>query len=400
MVRDYLHLPRAVYILCLGTLINRAGAFFVVFVTIYVSEELNFGISFATLAMGVMGIGSMVASAAGGHLVDSVGRRPVMLGALFGGALMLVFLSLATQRWSLLLAVLAFSLCYEMFRPAVSAMIGDLVTSEQRPHAFGLMYISINLGFALAPLLGGLLAEISFQWLFWADALTTFAYGLIVLWLIQDTRPEEGEISERHSFRKSVALIVADRTFLTFCLASLLMGLVFMQGMSTLPLFIRSCGATRIQFGALMSINGVLIVVGQLPLIHWLNRFERVRVLTVGGVLIALGFGLNAWAHGLWFIAMTTCIWTLGEMFQAPYQQAIVTDLAPPELRGRYLGLFSMCYSSALTVGAPLGGLVLEQFGPQSLWALMFSVAMVSVALYALQRRSIVQRSVTAPVAS
>jgi MFS family permease len=128
------------------------------FLTIYVSEHLQMGKPFASACVGVFGVGSALSAVFGGQLADTLGRRPAMLIALFGGATILASLSLITNGWLFMAALFGFALVMEMYRPASSAMIGDVVSPLQRPLAFGLLYLSFNLGFAIAPQIGGWLA--------------------------------------------------------------------------------------------------------------------------------------------------------------------------------------------------------------------------------------------------
>ena len=405
MLRDYLELPLSVRILCLGSLINRAGSFVLIFLTIYASEQLGFGVSFAATCVGALGLGSMVGSMLGGQLADRIGRKPVMLMALLGGAALLVLLSEIENRWLFMGTIAMFALVSDMYRPAAQAMIADVVSVEQRPHAFALMYISINLGFAVAPPLGGLLAEISFSWLFLGDALTMVMYGILIVALIRETRaPRSHQQDSTPQVEASGAAsrMLGDIPFLLFCASTLLIAIVFMQGMSTLPIFIRQSGCSKLEFGLLMSLNGAMIFVLQLPLTHWLGRYNAMSVVLVGGILVAVGFGLNALGSSLGFVAFTIAVWTLGEILQAPFTQTIVTSLAPADLRARYLGLFGMCYSSALTIGAPIGGSVLDRYGPAVLWTGSFLVAMLAIVIYAvihptITRRTAMPRGATAP---
>ncbi|QDT09876.1 MDR family MFS transporter [Planctomycetes bacterium K23_9] len=424
MLRDYFDLPLSVRILCVGSLINRAGSFVVIFLTIYASEQLNFGVSFATACVGVLGLGAMVGSIVGGHLADLIGRRTVMLIALLGGALMLLIVGWQTNRWAFMLAVGAFSSLAEMYRPAASAMIADVVTVKQRAHAFALMYIAINLGFAIAPTLGGALASYSFQLLFVGDAVTMSAYGVIVLLMIKEALPSETLPSEtlpsetgkrstakpgvangrseqrgggrRVTLREAVRHAVVDLPFMGFCFATLLISLVFMQCMSTLPIYIRSCGYSNLEFGLLMSINGILIFILQLPVTQYLSRFNAMSTVLAGGILIAIGFGITGAGVGIAFLTLTICIWTVGEILQSPFKHAIVTQLAPINLRGRYLGIYSMSYALALTIGAPAGGEILTRLGSGKLWLISAFVSALAVLVYALIHRSVTVRVATA----
>ncbi len=188
----------------------------------------------------------MCGSLLGGQLVDRMGRRAVMLLSLIGGALLLWVVGAVENRWAFISAVGVFALVTDMYRPAASAMIADLVPVLKRPHAFARMYISLNLGFAIAPPIGGILAEFSFRWFFLGDAITMCLDGLIIFAFIPESlsgRATVGadlQLGLRVPIRRLISQIVADRTFVLLCTASLLMAIVFMQSMSTLPIPSRS----------------------------------------------------------------------------------------------------------------------------------------------------------------
>lgn len=414
MLKQYLELPRPVHILCAGTLVNRTGSFVLVFLTLYISDDLKLGVPFATLCLGILGFGSLIAALVGGQLADQVGRRFVMLTSLFGGAAMLIVLSFLRDKYSLALAIFIFALLNEMYRPAAAAMIGDLTTSQQRPLAFGLMYIAMNLGFAVSPPIGGFLATYSFDWLFWGDGATTALYGLIILFFIAESHPgyvrrgfpagpvdatnadnpsntdtagqsATGQVTHPEKTHVPLAAaakhILSDSNFLLFCLSMLLIMTVFMQALSTLPLYMEACGLSKAKIGFLLAINGAMIFTLQLPLTHFLSRFNRMSVIATGAAIIGVGTGLTSFASVWWAFVFTIMTWTCGEMAQAPFTNAVVSDMAPASLRGRYMGLFNMTFATAIMIGAPVGGAVFSRFGGRTLWACCFGVSMLSVLL-------------------
>lgn len=408
MWKQYLDLPRPIHILCLGTFINRAGSFFVVFLTIYLSKKLGFEITFATRCMGIFGAGAIVSSLLGGHLADRYGRRVVMIVSLIGGAVILALFGSLQSRAAIMIAIFSYAVLITAYRPAASAMIGDLVGPKQRPHAFGLMYVAINLGFACGAAVGGKLAGYSFTLLFWGDALTTSAYALIIFLTISETLPSRSPLaaamnaddaaSSTDSADSNVSAgqaalhIIRDWPFVLFCLSTILVGIVFIQSFSSLPIHLQSLGFEAQTYGYIVALNGLLIVLLQLPLTTLLGRFDRMKIIIAGAIMIGAGFGLNAFATLPWHFAGAVVVWTLGEMMQFPFTSAVVTDLAPRALRGRYMGVFGMSFSAAVMVGSPLGGEVLAHLGSDALWFGGTGVSAAAVALYVLIYRPIHER--------
>jgi len=400
MLKPYLELPRAVHILCIGTLINRAGTFLVPFLTLYLSAQLHLGERFATLTMGLYGLGSIVAALAGGHLADWIGRRTVMLISLFGGAASLLLFSQLTHPIAIMVDVVAFGMIAEMYRPGATAMIGDLVEPARRPHAFGLLYVAINLGFAIGPAIGGVISTYSFRLLFAADAATSVVYGLIVLFAIHETLRRAGrEGDPADGDRRHVPLgeaarhMLRDYPFQIFCFAGFLLAVMFMQSMSTFPLYLSHQGIGRETYGPLIALNGVMIVALQLPVTAFLSRFDRATVVVMASLITGIGFALTGVATNVWQYALTIVVWTLGEIMQASFVFAIATDLAPPRMRGRYMGAFGMSFATAMTIGVPLGGEVLSRFGGRWLWAGCLVCSFISAGLYLSVRRHLRPRS-------
>ena len=399
MLKKYIDLPRSVHILCLGSFVNRAGSMIVPFLTIYLQQELDLGVSFATWAMGAYGAGSLVAALVGGQLADLVGRRIVMLFAMFGSGTVLVIFSLLSAPWMLLLASFCFALVAETYRPAASAMIADVTEPEDRPHAFSLMYVAINLGFAVAPVVGGLLVAYSYQWLFWGDALTSALYAVIILVAIQETLPgrtnklakgdgagfpidASAPAAPTVSLSDALRHISHDYTLVMFCAATLALAGVYMQAMSTFPLHLAQLGIGPKTYGQMIAVNGIMIATVQIPLTSAVARFNRGNVVIFGALFTAVGFGLFGFASSIWQFVVCIMIWTIGEMMIAPFGAAIVSDLAPKAMRARYMGVFTTCFSSALMFAVPLGGLILERWGGGYVWAACFASGLVAAMLY------------------
>lgn len=407
MFRQFLTLSRTVYLLCLGTFINRAGTFVVVFLTLYLTERLHLESRFATHTMGWFGLGAVLAAGLGGHLADSIGRRTVMLVALFGGAAVLVWLSFIRTPWLIQLAVMLFGLVSEMYRPAASAMIADVTEPAIRPRAFGLMYVSINLGFAVGSYIGGKLAALDYRLLFYGDAGTSVVYGLLIVLLIRETlalrqaaasgavQPVAERPPRSAGTRETVRHILTNYPFLVFLLGNFFIAVVFMQSMSTFPLFLKQRGLGEQDYGRIIAVNGLLIVFLQVPATMFLGRFHRGSVMVGGALLNAVGFGMKAFVGSLGAFVAAVVVWTLGEIMLAPFAPAIVSDFAPSTMRARYMGIYGVSFSAAMMVSAPLGGEVLAdpRLGGRWLWIGAAGACTISALLYWSVRRHLGPRA-------
>jgi MFS family permease len=172
-----------------------------------------------------------------------------------------------------------------------------------------------------------------------------------------------------------------------FSAATFLTGCVYMQSMSTLPLHLGRMSISPQTYGWIISLNGMMIVAFQLPLTLLLSRFDRGSVVAASALVVGAGFGLTAAASSGWHVALTVVVWTIGEMMQASFTAAIVSDLAPPALRGRYFGVWGVCYSLAMTGGTALGGETLARWGGTCLWLGCLAVSCLGAALYFAVRR-------------
>jgi MFS family permease len=162
---------------------------------------------------------------------------------------------------------------------------------------------------------------------------------------------------------------------------------VFMQAMSTFPLYLSALSIGPKAYGRIIALNGVLVVLFQVPMTYLVGRFNRANVIVLAALLTGIGFGLNGLASTPTMFALIVVVWTTGELMQSPLVPSIVSDLAPPALRARYFGLLSMCFSGGNLVAAPLGGWLLVRFGGGWLWSGCVVTGLVSAGLYFSVRR-------------
>lgn len=385
-------LPRPFWFLWVGTLITRAGSFVLPFLAIYLTQSLGMSPSHAGLVIALYGAGAAIAGPLGGFLADRVGRRFTMVLALSAGGVGMIVLGTVRQVEWLAPLIFMVALMTEMYRPAMQAAVTDMVAPGDRVRAFGIVYWVINVGFAIGLTLGGLIAAKSYFWLFVGDGLTTLAYALLIAIGVPETRPvtaPRAVDASRHPAFAGFFAPYRDRHFLVFLGLSLMFAMIFMQNATTFALDMTAHGMTSETFGRVLALNGVIIVLVQPFLGPVLARHDRSRTLAVGSALVGLGFGLNAIAHTVPMYALGVAVWTLGEMGVLPVANAVVSDLAPPEVRGRYQGAYGLSFGLAVCLAPVLGMFVLEHAGSAALWGGCFVAGLVVAVGHLLLARSL-----------
>lgn len=344
-------LPREAWVLYLGTFVNRFGSFVLPFLVLYLIKR-GYSAVQAGAVVGLYGVGSLLASMAGGYLADHLGRRATIAASMFSSAAILVVLSQARHLAAIAVLTTLAGLTAELYRPASGALLADLVPAGRRVTAFALYRLAINAGFAMGPAVAGFLADRSFLWLFVGDALTSAVFGILSLLALPagtHARPAQEQQGE------AARTILRDRTFVRFLVASILVGFVYVQSISTFALHVRDSGLSNAIYGSLVSLNGLLIIFLELPITGITQRLPARGVIAAGIAVTGLGFGLTALAHTAPALALTVVVWTMGEIISAPVGSAYVADIAPLHLRGRYQGAWGLTWGLAFILGPVLG---------------------------------------------
>jgi MFS family permease len=395
-VRVVARFPRPVRLLLIGTLVNKLGTFIVPYLTLVLLRDFHMAEGGVALLLFAYGAGSVVSILVGGVLTDRLGRRRTLLLSLLGsGVLAVVMGTLPSPRFFVPLLV-AFGFIADLYRPAASAVISDLLPSSERATGFAGLRMAVNLGWASGTALGGLLADWDWRLLFLGDGLTTLAYGVLVYFTIPETRPALAPSTPHETPRGSLPRIedtparavrrraptspLADSVFLEAISVSFLFTLIFCSHLVVLPLTItQSAGYPAVVFGLLAAVNGVLIALFEITIVAKLKRFRRLRLAALGYSLVALGFGMIGLVmHWAWFL-LAVLVFTLGEILSAPQQMAFIADWAPPEARGRYLSLHQATWSIAFAVNPALTLPLHEALGERLFWGLAPLVALPGV---------------------
>ena len=375
-------LPRGAGILFFGTFLNKFGTFVLPFLAIYMTR-LGYTSAQAGLAIGAYGVGTLCACLLGGYLADRLGRRKTIVLSMGSAALAMLSLSQVHSLPMIVLFSGLAGLTGELYRPASSALLADLVPAGQRVTAFAAYRMALNAGFAFGPATAGLLAKHSFLWLFVGDAATSLLYGLVAWFALpaglHGTRTD-------NSLRETWTVLRTDQRFRRMLCASLAVGLVFVQVFSTMSLEITRNGFSPSIYGLVISLNGVLIVLCELPLTILTKRYPARQMMALGYLLIGAGFASNALTRTLPLLVLTVVLFTLGEMVAMPISGAYVADLAPAHKRGLYMGTYGLVWSVAF-IGGPSLGMLLFSASPLALWSACGLLGMMAAGIILVEPR-------------
>ncbi|MFJ5922325.1 MDR family MFS transporter [Kitasatospora sp. NPDC092948] len=385
-------LPRQFWWLWTSTLVNRLGGFVVTFLALYLTHERGYSASYAGLVAGLFGLGSAIAAVGAGVLTDRLGRRPTLLVAQVSTAVFTAVLGFTDGQVAIAAVAFLVGLANNASRPAVSAMIADLVPAADRTRAYSLNYWAINIGFGASAAVAGLIAVHGYLLLFLLDALTTLLCAVVVFVKVPETLSQAAAEAADEPSAPAVGLgaVFRNGPFMAVVGVNLLLALVFQQGSTTLAVDMGQHGVSTEQYGLVVSLNGVLIVLLQLPLTRLMEGRSRTALLVVSALLTGWGFGLTAVADSsVAMYALAVGIWTVGEIMNAPTMMALVAEHSPARARGRYQGVYSLSWSLASFVGPAGGGLLLQYGGGWALWgACAVAGTLAAVAYVPIARRS------------
>ena len=379
-------LSKDVWYLALVTLVNRAGTMVLPFLTKYLKEDLTFTYSQIGWVMVAFGFGSLIGSYLGGKLTDFFGFYKVMVGSLLVSGFMFFGLQQITTFWGFCLGILLLMSVADMFRPAMFVSLKAYSKPENQTRSLTLIRLAINLGFSLGPALGGIIiVSFGYAGLFWIDGGTCILSILLFVLLVKEKTNTETRI-EKHTVNQP-SLLKTDKPYLIFLSISFLMGLVFFQLFTTMPLYHHDVhGFSEWQTGLLLSLNGLLIFLLEMPLVHQLEirKVSQIKVVVWSFYFIVLSYAVLLFTDLDFILIISISAISFGEMLGFPYTNWFAMKRAKPGMEGSYMALYTMSFSVAHILSAKIGLGVIEKYGYATNWVLMILLCILAIGLTAL----------------
>lgn len=379
-------LPRPVRVLVVARAVNQAGALSVPFLAVLLVTERGASVATAGVVVAVFGLASIPSRLAGGRLTQRWGGRPVMVAGLLLCAAAQVGIAAAHGLAETLVAVTALGLAFELYEPGSQALIADLTAPAHRPRAFGLFGAALAAGGLVAGLLGAVLGGIDLRLLFLADAVSCVVAAVLV-------RCGLPAMSAPPADRRTPVKPWRDPRLLAMLTVGTGFATLYLQLRIALPLTLLARGVPAAQFGLVLAVASLTVVLGQ-PLLGWRRLpTDPFAAMTLGYVVLAAGLALTAVVTTLTGFVLATVLWAVGDVLLLGHPFAVVADLAPEGARARYLAVFGTCWGVAGVVAPLLGGAVLETSGPRVLWLGCAGVAVLLAVAQAPLRSLVTERS-------
>ena len=398
--KEIFGLPLMFWGLWVTLLILWMGRFVTSFLSMYLVSDMHVSAGVAGTIVSMYGFGGIFGCLYGGALSDRFGRPAMIVIGNLGSAAMLVLLAFIGNPWIMAIALLAYGAISSMPTPAVAAYVSDVVPFRKQKRAYSLQTWAANFGFAIGPIIANQLVKISYALMFYAEAaVLVFATILMIVFFKEvglGKRPRgevaparasqsaesaagnavehavkqtgESQRPQRFSVWRSYRRACADGALMSMVVLMFLYTLAYYQIVSGLPISMTQIGLGTDEYSSLLTINGGLLCLLQIPAIGLFQRMSNTRVLVLGMSITAVGYAFQIGANSWVTFAIATVLWTLGELGTFPIAATTVANIAPKDVRGTYQGLYNLVWSLSNAFSPLVGGWILNAFGSHVLW--------------------------------
>ncbi|MFA6618672.1 MAG: MFS transporter [Candidatus Neomarinimicrobiota bacterium] len=386
------NIDKRLYPLMLGWLINTLGFGAVVpFMTVYFHTVRNIPMTYISFFFLAAAICRTIAQSLGGIASDVIGRKGLMVWSQLSRATIFLFAGIAIvgewSAWLLGLILLSQYLISSFFQPLASAMVADILPSEERSNGYALMRMAHNIGWGLGPAIGGFLFSVSYQSLFYFTAIALLISGLLTIFTVKETAhksvrqtPAKPLAGEPRKFGAMAAAFKEDKLFLFFCLVSLMLFLTWGQLVSTLSVFMsKNIGLSPTMIGWVYTFNSALVIAFQLFITQRTKKVNHFLLMMIGSVLFFVSYFVMGWVNSFGMILFIMIFITFGEMFAGPSGHTLASNMSKGGLHGKYQGIFSSVSTLGWSLGPFIGGIMMDLIpNIKYFWITMSSFGLIS----------------------
>jgi MFS family permease len=373
--------PSQFWLILGGMLLAETGSSLIwPFMTIYIRSTLGIPLAVVASLMTITSITTLASSFITGPIIDRFGRKGMMVTGL--AVVAAVFITMAYTETLVGWAVIMFlrGLFIPVYRVGADAMVADLTTPENRQEAYALVRMMGNAGIAIGPSIGGMLVSRSYDISFFSGAIAFLVFSLLIMIFAKETLPSKVSGSYQQQLPGGLSPVFRDRPFLVT------MGVYTLTVMGNAVLMMllsvyakENFNIPERQYGFIMATNALMVVLFQYPVTSITRRYSHLPVLAAGALLYSIGIGGVAYGSTFWYFWLCMVILTIGELVMSPTITTLVANIAPPEMRGRYMSIFGLTWGVGVGIGPVIAGYFSDQYFPAAMWHVGAIFALLSV---------------------
>ncbi|MBN8620623.1 MAG: MFS transporter [Anaerolineae bacterium] len=395
--------PRGFWVLLVCFFVNRIGAALVwPYLALFMREQTGAPLSTVTALLSLQALASVLGTSAISVVMDRVGRKKPMLVGLvaFSAILLLMSGARGIEQWLVLIPL--YGILQPVFYVGANAMVADLVQPDERTNAYAIVRTGSNLAIAVGAAIGGFVVAQSHLYSYQMTAVINVLLVIPVALLIRESLPK-GRVTQQETVRGGYGQIFRDRPFVLFIGVFTLLEIAAALVFNLMSVYTKeNFGMPENEYGMLLGINATMVVLFQYGVTQVSRRAAPLVVLGVGALFYTMGLSGYALAQSFPHFALGMVVMTIGEMMVAPTSNGLVANMAPTDMRARYMGIYSLTYTMGTGVGPVVGGLLSGAFAPAAIWyGGAFTALLAAVGFFALARdRQIEARASVSRVAS
>lgn len=386
--QDY---PSQFWLLFWGMLISTAGASMIwPFLMIYVSEKLDLPMTSVASLMTLNAVAGLVASFVIGPITDRAGRKITMIVGLFATGLLYLAMIPAETMLQFAILMTMRGLFNPLYRVGADAMVADLIPEKDRADAYALTRLSKNVGVALGPAVGGFVATASYNIAFWAAAVGLIVFSLLMFLFAQETLPDDGETTIQGSTGLAgYKEIFSNTVFMPFVMAFTLAQIGSTIVWVLMGVYAKNnFGILENRYGLIPMTNALMVVFLQVYVTRTTKKSRPLSMLSLGAFFYACGVTSVALANDFWGFWISMVIITIGELILVPTATTFVANIAPKDMRGRYMSIFSLSWGVAAGIGPIVGGYLNDNINPQAIWFGGGTIGLLGALWFLIQHRN------------
>ena len=358
--------------------INSMGQMFLLFLTLYL-HSYNFSLTTISYIVSGYSIGSLLGSYFGGELVEKLGIKTLMASLLISG-LLLIFIIICELFLIKIVCIIFLGMTHNIFKPASIYMLLHYAKPHDKQRLLGFRRVMVNLGMSVATILGGYLSAFNYNYVFLCESIISLLAFLMLfftylknkkIFVLNDTY--ENVDTQNNS-------AVSPSTWGLYIILFFNM-LVFAQLFVTYPLYLNAYyKINSVMFAKLFTINTVIILLIEVPLLNYIKNTEQSRLLMLGTLLMCNGLAILPLSDNLLFAYFSVILWTLGEIIFFPSILNLILYSSHGK-KGRKIGFYQLIHSLGMLIGPTIGVSLYRMYNGSLVWITCFIISVISCML-------------------